>query len=405
MTANGHPASIPSRAQGHERCPVCDSAAVRVFLEIPDVPVHCNVLCTTAESAIHAPRGDICLTFCETCGHTYNSAFDPVRIDYTAAYENSLHFSPRFQEYASWLASHLVERHNLRGKQIIEIGCGRGDFLTLLCNVGRNSGIGFDPSYDRQNDGSGLGEHIQIIPDFYSSRYSHNKADLICCRHVLEHMGDPREFLLGLRRAVGEAPKTVVFCEVPNVLYTLKDLGVWDIIYEHHSYFSEQSLISLFEGTGFVVHDLSATFGNQFLCLEAGPGPVGTSMDTSQQGLRPLSTLVESFGEAYRKKLEEWNLRLKELLNHHRRVVVWGAGSKGVTFLNTVQWAKHIAGIVDINPRKVGKYVVGTGHRIDSPSALMQLDPDAVIMMNANYMEEVAALLDHMNIQTQLLVA
>ena len=384
---------------------MCDSGSGRVFLEIPDVPVHCNVLSTTAESAICIPRGDIRLTFCENCGHTYNSDFDLDRIHYTDAYENSLHFSPRFQQYATWLASHLVERHDLRGKQIIEIGCGSGDFLTILCNMGRNSGMGFDPSYNPQNDRAGLGENIRINPDFYSYRYSHYKADLICCRHVLEHMGDPCDFLLGVRRAIGETSKTVLFCEVPNVLYTLRDLAVWDIIYEHHSYFSEESLISLFERTGFVVNAFSAAFGNQFLCLEATPASVGNSVANARNRLQQLSTLVDAFGDAYRMKVEEWNLRLKDLLNDRRLVVVWGAGSKGVTFLNTVRWTKHVACIVDINPRKQGKYVVGTGHRIESPSALKELKPDAVIMMNANYVQEIAALLDHMNIQAEILVA
>ena len=52
--------------------------------------------------------------FCETCSHMFNLQFHPDRIQYTPGYENSLHFSPRFQQYAERLANGSVEFHRLR---------------------------------------------------------------------------------------------------------------------------------------------------------------------------------------------------------------------------------------------------------------------------------------------------
>ena len=127
-------------------CVVCESRDIEIFIEIPQVPVYCNVLYHTREEAIRAPKADMKLGFCRACGHIYNFAFDPDKLDYTQEYENSLHHSPRFQEYATSLATQLIERHNLYNKDIIEIGCGSGDFLKLLCELGGNRGVGFDPS-------------------------------------------------------------------------------------------------------------------------------------------------------------------------------------------------------------------------------------------------------------------
>jgi len=113
--------------------PVCPESEAILLLDMPGVPVHCNVLWPTREAALAAPRGDIRLTYLPACGHTYNAAFDPALMEYTQEYENSLHFSPRFQEYATDLANGLVAKYDLRGKDIVEIGAGKGDFLIMLC--------------------------------------------------------------------------------------------------------------------------------------------------------------------------------------------------------------------------------------------------------------------------------
>ena len=165
-------------------CPVCSSGDVNVFFEIYAEPVHCNVLCQTRQSALSTRRGDIRLGFCECCGHIYNVAFDPGVMGYTEEYENSLHFSPSFQDYARQLAAKLVEKHGLFGKDVIEIGCGKGDFLMLLSELGVRSGVGFDSSYvkERQEKSD---RKITFIQDFYSERYSEYAGDMILSRHVL----------------------------------------------------------------------------------------------------------------------------------------------------------------------------------------------------------------------------
>jgi hypothetical protein len=100
-------------AQVRSRCPVCDADEVKGFLEIPRVPVYCNVLWPSREEALAAPRGDLDLAYCGGCGHVFNRRFDPGLVEYTGDYENSLHYSPRFQEYADKLAADLIARHDL----------------------------------------------------------------------------------------------------------------------------------------------------------------------------------------------------------------------------------------------------------------------------------------------------
>jgi len=243
-----------------------------VFFEILDVPVHVGLQWPSQYAAQYCPRGEIKLAFCRVCGSITNLAFEPTRLQYQQAYENPLHFSPFFQEYARSVASRLIKRYNLHNKDVIEIGCGKGDFLSLLCELGNNRGVGFDPSYESQRNDSEVEKQTIFIRDFYSERYARYRADLICCRYVLEHIHNPTDFLNMLRRMIGEHSDTIVFFEVPNVLFILRDLSIWDIIYEHCSYFSVGSLAYIFAQCGFDVYHLNKTYQGQYLTVEALPG-------------------------------------------------------------------------------------------------------------------------------------
>ena len=269
-----------------EGCPVCASQDVELLLEIREIPTLCNVLWQTRSDALNVPFGDLELGFCSKCGHVYNYSFDPSRISYTQDYENSLHFSTRFQEYIGDLVDYLVERHDLREKRIIDIGCGKGDFLSALCKHGNNKGFGFDPSFDPALLDALAAESLTVIQDYYSEEYADCRADLICCRHVLEHVQNPSAFLQMVRRAIGGSIDVEVFFEVPNVQSTLKDLAIWDLIYEHCSYFSSTSLTKLFNSNGFHVTGVREAFGGQYLWLEANTAKANTK---DRRALRSLT--------------------------------------------------------------------------------------------------------------------
>lgn len=384
-------------------CPTCHRGVMSTFFDMTSVPVYCNLLWPSHTAAVQAPRGDIRLGFCPVCGMIYNTAFDPRLVSYTQAYENSLHGSPRFQAYATALATRLVEKYRLRGKEIIEIGCGRGEFLTLLCRMGGNRGLGFDPSDDSHREAVEQVEGLTLIRDQYFGHYADYAADLICCRHVLEHIPTPRTFLASVRQAAEKRATTVVFFEVPNVIYTLQDRGIWDIIYEHCSYFSMPSLTWLFQEVGFAVQDVHPAFGGQFLCLEAIPATAGADGPHMPESIDQLARDVATFGEIYRNEVEMWQQKLNRLLQQGCRIVVWGAGSKGVTFLNTVQASEQIHYVVDINPHKQTRYVAGTGQQIVPPAFLQAYRPDVVLVMNPLYQDEIRTYLAQLGLRASVL--
>ena len=387
-------------------CPVSGAEDVQLFVEIPQIPVLCNVLYPTRDEAISVARGDLRLGFSPTSGHIYNYAFDPDLMVYDQAYENSLHFSPRFQKYADGLVDRLIETYELRNKKIVEIGCGKGDFLNMICERGDNTGVGFDPSYEPDLISESDARRFRVVQDLYSEKYADYETDLVCCRHVLEHITEPQPFMASIRRTLGDRHNTVVFFEMPNVRATLRDLAIWDLIYEHCSYFSAPSLSYLFRQAGFDVKVVEETFGKQYLCIDAFPvDDFGQEEQGSDPLLDKVSEEVDSFTIRYEKKLEEWKRHFEQFKRQGKSAVVWGAGSKGVTILNVLNGIHEVEYIVDINPRKQGKYVPGTGQEVVDPSSLTSISPDVIIVMNALYEGEIRKSVEEMGLDVVFLIA
>lgn len=388
-------------AGGKVHCSVCGSTRGASVLEIPDVPVYCNVLWSSQNKALSAPTGDISLQFCQECGHVFNTAFDPAQTDYTASYDNSLHFSERFNAYAEALADRLIETYGLHGKDIVEIGCGKGDFLRMLCGKGGNRGKGYDRSYEPDRTTESSPENVTFVQDFYQGKYAQEPVDFICCRHVLEHIENPTDLLRDLHGWISGRQDVVLYFEVPNGMFTIESLGIWDLIYEHCSYFTRRSLVRAFELAEFEILALDESFDGQYLYVEARAkrGSTTLACDPNLE-MTELERHIAAFDAKYQSKVQSWQRKLAAAPRHS--TVVWGGGSKGVTFLNVLKDTGGIEYIVDLNPHKQGKFVPGTGQEVVAPEFLQAHRPERVVVMNSIYLEEIGNAIKSMGVDTVL---
>ena len=387
-------------------CFSCGSRQVTIFYEVEGVPVNSCLLIPSRNDALSFPKGDLRLTFCQACGFIFNSAFDPSLLEYSTAYEETQGFSPRFQEFARGLAGRLIHRHGLNGKSILEIGCGKGEFLTLLCEMGGNRGVGIDPAYVEGRLPPETAGTVSFIQDFYSEAYSYLTADFIVCRHTLEHIQDVRGLVTLAGRSIRDNARdgTVVFFEVPDVVRVLREVAFWDLYYEHCSYFSLGSLARLFRSCGFTLLDLDTDFDDQYLLLEASlSGSRGDVRFPSEADLEALAVEVEQFSQRFADNLEEWRDDLRRFQQRGQRVVLWGAGSKAVAYLTTLGIHDEVEYLVDVNPFKHGKYIAGTGHEVVAPRFMQAYQPDVVIAMNPIYHDEIRRDLDAMGLHPQLI--
>jgi len=376
-----------------------------VFYEVRNVPVHSVLLLETRQQAVEYPTGDIALAFCQQCGFISNVAFDPGLHEYSARYEATQSYSPTFSAFSRRLATSLIEKHDLRGKRIIEIGCGQGEFLTELCELGNNQGVGFDPAYVAERS-LAHSERVSIITDFYSEKYTNYTADFIVCKMTLEHIDQTGDLVHTVRRSIGDNPETVVFFQIPNAARVLRDVAFWDIYYEHCSYFSRASLAYLFRSAGFDILDIWTDYDDQYLMIDAR---IATGNGNRTAPLHPPGSLEEirgalaHFDGHISGELDRWKTTLHELARLGQRIVIWGGGSKGVAFLTTLGVRDEVPYVVDINPHKHGMYMAGTGQQIIAPEALVDYRPDVVIVMNPVYYNEIQHSLDELGVPARLM--
>ena len=390
-----------ARLQGH-KCPSCDTPDTSPIYELTAVPVQSTILLSSREAALSFPTGDIELRWCAECGLAYNVRFDPHRVRYGRGYEDSQGNSPTFLRFATKLARGWIARYGLNGKHLVEIGCGKGDFLRLMCAEGQCSGTGYDPAFvsGREEDPPGL----SFLAEDFTEAHGSLAADFLICRHTLEHIGSVGAFLTMIRRACGDSRTIRLGFEVPDFSRIMREGAFWDVYYEHASYFTLGSLARAFARAGFDVLDLRRAYGDQYLILEAAPADGRPAPPPPQAGdLQATAVLVGRFREEGVGQVQAWRTLFDEWRARDRRVALWGSGSKAVGFLTTVGGPRIVDYVVDINPQRHGYYMPGCAAPIVAPERLCDHIPDIVIVMNPIYRDEIAGQINDMGIAAEIL--
>lgn len=380
-------------------CPSCGSSRLEPLFSLPGVPVLCNQLWPSADAARAAPVGDVDLVLCSDCALISNGSFSEAAMDYAPGYQNPLHFSPRFQDFAAGLAADLVARHSLAGKDVVEIGCGDGFFLEAMVRAGAATATGFDPTMAGTRSPHVDHPGVSIVPEYFHAGQLDRPFAMLLCRHVLEHLSEPAKVLGEMRTAIGSLEAQVYF-EVPNAGWMLDSLSLWDVIYEHVTYWTEASLDTLFRRAGFAPGRSAPLYGDQFLMIEAAPAAPVPDHRPDAAALADVTERAAAFAEATTREVARWSDRLQA---PGTQSVVWGAGSKGITFCNiTGGPAGAIAGLVDVNPGKQGMFIPGAGLPVLSPDDLAAIAPNLVLISNELYLDEIRAMLLARNLTPEI---
>jgi SAM-dependent methyltransferase len=374
-----------------------------VFYEVDKIPVHSCLMVQTADESVSFPRDDLKLGFCRHCGFVSNVVFDAKYSAYSSAYEDQQSFSPTFNKFARSLAQGLVDKHDLRGKRVVEIGCGKGDFLALVCELGDNDGVGIDPTCIQERIEGPAAGRITVIADYYSEKYADYVGDLVMCRHTLEHIYKTNEFMSIIRRSVEGRMDTIIFFEIPDGMRVVRDLAFEDIYYEHCSYFSPGSAARLFRETGYEVTDVALEYDDQYLLVEALPAArASEEVHPLEEPVSEMEGFVNEYSDRIGATLDRWREDLARMHDDSRRPVIWGSGSKCVAFLTSIGLNEEVEHVVDINPHRHGKFIPGLGKEIKPPEFLKSYEPEVVIVMNRIYIEEIRQLLADMGLQPEI---
>lgn len=380
-------------------CPVCGASETGIFLTRQQVPVHQNLIIRNQDDAIKIVRGDLNLTVCRVCSFIFNQGFQLSKLCYGENYDNNQACSLYFGDYMDNLVKYLVFEKQVQNCRVVEVGCGQGLFLKKVIEAGAgNIGYGFDPSY--HGPAADLDGRLIFEKRYYGPECADIQADVVICRHVIEHVPEPVGLLNTIRQALVNSPCARIFLETPCVEWILYNHVIWDLFYEHCSYFSAYSLTTAVEAAGFKVESVRHVFGGQYLWLEATISDEKPLVTKNSDG---IPQLAQQYAVSENDLKVYWQNKLRELVNRGK-VAVWGAGAKGVTFVNLIDpERKWIDCVVDINANKQGHFLPGTGHPIISYLDLEKRGVVAAIIMNPNYYAENQGLLEAANIQIELI--
>jgi C-methyltransferase C-terminal domain/Methyltransferase domain len=221
---------------------------------------------------------------------------------------------------------------------------------------------------------------------------------------TLEHVHDTGPMLRSLRRAIGDRPQTVVFFMIPEVTRILRLRAFWDIYYEHCSYWSPGSLARAFRGAGFDPVRVWTDYDDQYVLIAARPGTGTSPVLENEEPPAALASEVERFAAAVTADRARWRDWLERERRAGHKTVLWGGGSKAVAFLTTLDVGDGIDYAVDINPRRHGTFIAGTGQQIVGPAFLADYQPDVVLVMSPIYLPEITAELEHLRVRPKHLL-
>ncbi len=156
----------------------------------------------------------------------------------------------------------------------------------------------------------------------------------------------------------------------------------------------------MFRALGLDVVETWTGYGDQYLMIAARPADdPAPPVPADAKALEVL----EHFKRGVAARLGEWRDRIEAWHDAGKTVILWGGSSRTVSFISTLGLGPEIDYVVDINPHKSGTYIAGSGHLIDTPDILSRRPPDAVIIMNPIYRDEISRDINAMGLTPEIL--
>jgi len=305
---------------------------------------------------------------CSGCGLVQLSS-DPV--PYYKDVIRAAAFSEEMKEFRRRQFSKFVEGYSLKGKKVIEVGCGRGEYLAILQQCGVEA-YGLEHSEEAVTRCADRGLRV-------SQGYLHSSAvrlpeapfDAFMILSFLEHLPEPNAALGGIGFNVKDDAVGII--EVPNFEMIVRRNLFSEFIFDHLFYFTRETLNTTVGLNGFEMVDCTEVWHDYIISAVV--------KKRKKMDLSPFPQRQEMLQDALFEYLG---------LFKGKSVAIWGAGHQALAILSLTNLAGKIKYVVDSAVFKQGKYTPATHIPIVSPDTLDSDPVDAVIVMAGSYSDEVA---------------
>lgn len=379
-----------------KRCIFCSARSLSNVLRVEKVPVSSQILYRKRSDALKCPTGRLEIVLCNSCGIIFNCAYfsdkNPAGHYTDRDYYFSVSFSAQSSGYQKKIAAEINKLWGLRDKTVCEIGCGDGFFLNQISRYSRMS-IGYEPSptFQKARKFTNLDLYNRYFDPGDPVEPEDAKINLFVLRHILEHLADPFNFLSNLSRFYPESKKDRgIFIEVPDALYLMKKNLYFDFYYDHIYYFTPVFLSRLMRKYGWkkvaFLRDNYQEF-IRMLCFDHSPKNdekphIFSSIPYKGQAAR--------FSGSFDQCKKDMVRHLREIKKSGRMIGAWGAGSRGVTMLISLDVNEGLFSyVVDSDTNKHGRFIPMIGTEI-VPAGRMKSEPvDFLLVTSYTYFDEI----------------
>lgn len=310
----------------------------------------------------------------------------------------------REEEYTKLLS--YLHNKGQREPVILELGSGQGEFLKMwegvecgaltpyifgiehkksLVEKGRAAGLPLYEGFPEED--FSLKGLIALSPDGKQEKEVGEEVDAMVQFNFLEHQKDPKGMLdyayTHLR------PGGIFLLTVPSFHYILENKSYYELLRDHISNFTEESLQYLSQEAGFSLLESRVINRDTIEFVLQKEAKENLSIFRYSGQKIDISPLLENEKEIQ----EDIEAHIAKLKEKGERIAIWGASHQGLTLLSTTALKEVVSYIIDSAPFKQGLYSPASHVLIVPPKYFQEEPVDEILIVAPGYTDEIAGII------------
>lgn len=394
-------------------CIACGHA-LSPLMTLDDMPASAQNIPAASELAEDHPLS-LTLCQCPSCGLVQ---FDTEPVDYyrdviRAGGGTRTMTRLRHEEYARLLTA--MQEHHIHGRRIVEVGCGRGEFLRMWQNLAEDpegaaalardqardpmSGqpnaaplhlVGLEHKPSLVEEANAVADKKYRVYEGFATgdvRYPEGPFDAFVQFNFLEHQPDPCDMLRNIGRNL--KPQALGLITVPSFEYILRYNGYYELLRDHIANYTEFTLQKLLQDCGFELLSMDIVNRDTIEAIVRKADPDELSELHYSGRLIDVSALRDS----YDRLSASVNAHIDHLSESHRTMAIWGASHQGFTLAATTKLGGRVEYIIDSAPFKQGRFSPASHIPIVAPDYAVAHPVDEILIVAPGYTDEIAGII------------
>ncbi len=394
-------------------CIACGHA-LSPLMTLDDMPTSAQNIPAASELAEDHPLS-LTLCQCPSCGLVQ---FDTEPVDYyrdviRAGGGTRTMTRLRHEEYARLLTA--MQEHHIHGRRIVEVGCGRGEFLRMWQNLAEDpegaaalardqardplSGqpnaaplhlVGLEHKPSLVEEANAVADKKYRVYEGFATgdvRYPEGPFDAFVQFNFLEHQPDPCDMLRNIGRNL--KPQALGLITVPSFEYILRYNGYYELLRDHIANYTEFTLQKLLQDCGFELLSMDLVNRDTIEAIVRKADPDELSELHYSGRLIDVSALRDS----YDRLSASVNAHIDHLSESHRTMAIWGASHQGFTLAATTKLSGRVEYIIDSAPFKQGRFSPASHIPIVAPDYAVAHPVDEILIVAPGYTDEIAGII------------